>query len=129
LKTTPDGQIVTILPKPSVDVYREGNYSPTLVAVDEERYGGSGDIWVADGYGESYVHRYDKPGRYIRSINGEEGNAGRFACPHGIFIDRRREVSELYIADPPITGYRYMTWRGILKGCLAPVFYPVPAVL
>ena len=99
LKTTLDGQIVATLPKPEVEIYREGNYSPTLVAVDEERYGGSGDIWVADGYGESYVHRYDKSGRYIGSINGEEGGAGRFNCPHGIFIDRRRDVPELYIAD------------------------------
>lgn len=99
LKSTLDGQIVTTLPKPSVEIYREGNYSPTLVAVDEERYGGSGDIWVADGYGESYVHRYDKSGRYSGSINGEEGSAGRFDCPHGIFIDRRRGVPELYVAD------------------------------
>ncbi len=99
LKTTLDGQIITTLDKPGAGVYRDGNYSPTLVAVDEERFGGSGDVWVADGYGEGYVHRYDKSGRYIASINGEEGTAGRFNCPHGIFIDRRRDVPELYIAD------------------------------
>ena len=41
------------------------------MAVDEERHGGSGDIWVADGYGESYVHRFDKSGRYTSSITGD----------------------------------------------------------
>jgi len=99
LKTTLDGQIVTTLPKPDLEVYRMGDYSPTLVAVDEQRHGGSGDIWVSDGYGESYVHRYDKSGNYLGSINGEEGAAGRFDCPHGIFIDRRRAVPERHIAD------------------------------
>jgi len=79
-------------------------YSPTWVAVNEERHGGNGDVWVADGYGQSYVHRYDKSGNYIASINGEEGVAGRFNCPHAIFIDRRRSGqggsgTELYVAD------------------------------
>ena len=99
LKTNLDGDRVFTLPKPDLPIYREGNYMPTLVAVNEEGHGGNGDIWVADGYGESYVHRYDKAGDYINSINGEEGEAGRFNCPHGIFIDRRKEVHELYVAD------------------------------
>ena len=99
IKTTLDGEILATLPKPDLPVYREGNYSPTFVAVNEERHGGNGDVWVTDGYGESYIHRFNKAGEYLSSINGEEGQAGRFACPHGIFIDRRRGEGELYIAD------------------------------
>ena len=37
-----------------------GPYCPTSVAVDEERLGGSGDVWAADGYGASLVHRFDQ---------------------------------------------------------------------
>ena len=99
VKTDLDGGIITTLPRPDLAIYREGNYSPTFVAVNEEHHGGNGDIWVADGYGESYVHRYNKTGEYISSINGEEGRAGRFNCPHGIFIDRRKNEPELYVAD------------------------------
>ena len=99
IKTTLNGEIVATLPKPDLPVYQEGNYSPTFVAVNEERHGGNGDIWVTDGYGESYVHRFSKAGEYMSSINGEEGGAGRFNCPHGIFIDRRRGDGELYVAD------------------------------
>ena len=99
VKTSLDGDILTTLPKPDIAVYREGNYSPTFVAVNEERYGGNGDIWVADGYGESYVHRFNKTGQYVQSINGEEGRTGRFNCPHGIFIDWRKDEPELYVAD------------------------------
>ena len=98
IKTSLDGGIISILTKPDIEVYRRGNYSPTFVAVNEEALGGSGDVWVADGYGESYVHRFGKSGEYLGSINGEEG-AGRFNCPHGIFIDRRKGDPELYVAD------------------------------
>ena len=98
LKTSLDGEVLAKLPKPDIEVYRQGNYSPTFVAVNEKALGGNGDVWVADGYGESYVHRFGKPGDYLGSINGEEG-AGRFDCPHGIFIDRRKGDLELYVAD------------------------------
>ena len=99
LKMDLEGNVLASLQRPDLDVYREGVYSPTWVAVNEERHGGNGDVWVADGYGQSYVHRYDKVGNYIASINGEEGGAGRFNCPHAIFIDRRGSHPELYVAD------------------------------
>ena len=99
LKTTMDGQTVMSLRRPDIEVYREQEYSPTWVAVNEERHGGNGDVWVADGYGASYVHRYDRSGNYLASINGEEGDAGAFDCPHAIFVDWRRGTPELYVAD------------------------------
>jgi hypothetical protein len=66
--------------------------------VFEERFGGSGDVWVADGYGAAYVHRYDRRGNYLSSIDGTTG-AGRFRHPHGIYLDTRKRDPELYIAD------------------------------
>ena len=99
IKITLDGETVMRIQRPDIDVYREGKYSPTSVAVDEVRNGGAGDVWVADGYGESYVHRYDSAGNYISSINGEEGEAGAFTQPHGIWVDTRKPKRELYIAD------------------------------
>lgn len=99
LKTTLDGQVVMSVERPDLDVYREGKYSPTGVAVYEERRGGNGDIYVTDGYGSSYVHHYDRDGKHIGSINGDEGEGGRFATPHGIWIDTRKSEPELYIAD------------------------------
>jgi hypothetical protein len=92
------GRVLTRLPKPELAVYGQGEYRPTCVAVNETRNGGNGDIWVSDGYGESYVHRFDASGRYVRSLSGEEG-AGRFKGPHAVFIDRRRGDPELYVAD------------------------------
>lgn len=93
-----DGRTVRALPRPDLPDYESAGYSPTSVAVDEERHGGSGDIWVADGYGASLVHRYDRTGRYLATLSGDQG-AGRFSCPHAIHLDYRRGEAELYVAD------------------------------
>jgi len=99
VKTTLEGKTVRKLERPPIDAYKEGGFVPTWVAVNEERCGGNGDVWVTDGYGKSLVHRYDKTGQYQQTISGREGNAGAFACPHGIFFDFRKGYPELYIAD------------------------------
>ena len=93
---TLDGAIVDEIPRPPLP--DGAAYLPTCVAVDERAAGGSGDVWVADGYGSSLVHRYDEHGRLLTELDGEQG-AGRFDCPHAVFIDRRHDVPELYVAD------------------------------
>src|SRR3984957_6413612 len=98
-----DGEILSELPTPRREPESTpgmmGDYCPCGTAVDEERFGGNGDIWVADGYGSSLVHRFDKHGKLRLTLTGEEGG-GRFLCPHAVFIDRRGgKTPELYIAD------------------------------
>lgn len=98
VKVDLEGRVVMELPKPGFKGYSETRYAPTSVAVDEPRFGGKGDIWVTDGYGLSLLHRFDKYGRHISTLDGTEG-AGRFDTPHAVFLDRRRQVPELYVAD------------------------------
>ena len=86
-------------PDPSLPAGPMGSYCPCSVAVDEQRFGGSGDVWVADGYGSSVLHRFDSNGNRLLTLTGDEGG-GRLACPHAGFIDRRNgKAPELYIAD------------------------------
>lgn len=100
VKTTLDGQTLMNLERAPHDWYTDGgNYSPTSVAVNEERFGGNGDIWVADAYGSWLIHRYDKSGQYIATLSGHRGEPGRFVCPHGIAFDYRSGEPELYVAD------------------------------
>ncbi|MEE2884805.1 MAG: hypothetical protein VX701_03830 [Chloroflexota bacterium] len=99
VKTTLYGDIILELPTPSILPYKSSDYMPTSVAVNQEVNGGNGDIWVSDGYGQNYVHRYDKQGKYLSSINGEEGQLNRFNCPHSVFWDTRKQDHELLIAD------------------------------
>ena len=84
VKTTLDGEIVMRLERPPLPIYLDGGYSPTSMAVNEERHGGNGDIWVSDGYGKFHVHRYDKMGNYLASINGEEGAGGVLHPPRDL---------------------------------------------
>ncbi len=102
VKTTMEGDIQAELALPPDDPAHlpgpMGAYCPTGTAIDETRLGGSGDIWVADGYGSSLVHRYSHAGEHLSVLTGEEG-AGRFNCPHAVYIDRRGTEPELYVAD------------------------------
>ena len=100
VKVDLNGTLVSSISKPDIKVYAEGgNYSPTEVAVSEERNGGNGEIIVTDGYGSSWIHFYDKDGNLQASIDGTDGDGGGFATPHGVWIDTRREDPELYVAD------------------------------
>jgi hypothetical protein len=97
-KLTLDGRLMKRLTQPDHPLYQKSRFRPTWVGVNETRFGGNGDIWVADGYGAHLVHRFDAAGLYLQSNDGSEG-AGRFDCPHGIWFDNRKRPMELYVAD------------------------------
>jgi DNA-binding beta-propeller fold protein YncE len=96
VKLTLDGETVLRLPMPPGF---DDPYAPTWVAVDEARFGGSGDVWVADGYGQSVLHRFTAEGQYVATYDGTAGGHGHFNCPHALFIDRRGPEPRLLVAD------------------------------
>lgn len=56
----------------------------------------TGDLYVADGYGNSRVHKFSADGRLLFSW-GEPGDGpGQFHVPHGIAIDAQDRI---YVAD------------------------------
>ena len=57
----------------------------------------SGDIYIADGYGNSRVHKYAPDGRHLLSW-GKQGTEapGEFNLPHSVAIDRQGRV---FVAD------------------------------
>jgi histidinol-phosphatase len=100
VKMTLDGTVLLEIGRPPSPAYEGGTpWAPTSVAVDEECHGGNGDVWLADGYGQGVVHRYDSQGTWLSSFDGSGSQGGAFNCPHAVFIDRRRAEPELYIAD------------------------------
>jgi len=58
----------------------------------------NGDIYVVDGYGLSYIHRFDKTGRYITSFGGT-GAPWNFDQAHKIVIDTRFNPVRLLCTD------------------------------
>lgn len=92
-----DGTVVNEVFQPEHPAYENAGWKPCAVAVDETRFGGSGRVWVADGYGQSLVHCFDTAGRCVLTLDGTESGLA-FNTPHGICVDRRGEP-ELYVAD------------------------------
>jgi len=92
------GDVVQELSPPPTPIYRSEPYRPTGITMAEQRRGGDGSIWVADGYGASLVHRFDRAGRHTGVIDGESAGL-RFDCPHDVFVDWRHAEPELLVAD------------------------------
>jgi len=51
-----------------------------------------GEIYVADGYGNSSVHRFAADGSLIHTWGGQGGGPGAFTTPHAVAVDRRGRV-------------------------------------
>lgn len=96
VKTTLDGEELLRIgvPKESGVYDDPTRFKPTNTAVAP-----NGDIYVADGYGLSYIHRYNKKGEYISTWGGKGAEAGKMNCPHGIWIDNRGGNPTVLVAD------------------------------
>ena len=116
-----DGRLLARLDPPPLPVYEDASYSPTGAAPDPS----SGDLWVADGYGASLVHRYDRHGRWVQALSGEEGG-GRFSCPHAVLVDTRRADGELYVADRGSGRIQVYGLDGVFRRLVGPGFLNSP---
>ncbi len=56
----------------------------------------SGELYVADGYGNSSVHRFSATGDYITSFGSPGSGPGQFRVPHSIRVS---QDSRVYVAD------------------------------
>ncbi len=76
-------------PPPPPQPYRFNR--PTDVTWDT-----AGNIFVSDGYGNSRVAKYDKNGRFVKSIGTRGSQPGEFNTPHSITSDAKGNI---YVAD------------------------------
>ena len=96
LKTTLAGRELWSLGWPEESGLYESadQYRPTSVAVAP-----NGDLYVADGYGLSWIHRYDRERKYLGSFGGPGEEPGKLRTPHGIWMQSGGDEPVLLVAD------------------------------
>lgn len=93
----PDGTVAwQIIGPPQVPGMYEsvGEYNPTDMDVSSD-----GRVIIADGYGKSLVHLYDKDRNYLKSFGGKGKGEAQFDVCHNILVDSRGKKSTLLISD------------------------------
>lgn len=91
-KCTPNGKLLMTLGTKGAAGRDQKHFDkPTDVAVTP-----AGDIFVADGYGNSRVVHFDKNGNYIKEWGELGSKPGQFNTVHAIAVDSR---GRLYVAD------------------------------
>lgn len=95
VRASADGRILQKLDREKLPEWLR-NWRPTGVASQPEEHGGR--VWVADGYGTSYIHCFSRAGDVLWSDDGSDSGRA-FESPHAIILDTRRETPELLVAD------------------------------
>jgi hypothetical protein len=95
-KTTLLGEVVWTLPWPEISGKYEsaGQYKPTAIVT-----GPGGEIFIADGYGQSWIHRYSKDRAYLGSFGGLGAEPGKMRTPHGLLMELGGEEPYLVVCD------------------------------
>ena len=108
-KTTLDGREVFRIGTPKrTDIYdQERPFVPTETAVASD-----GRIYIADGYGQPWVHVYDREARYLFSFGGKGSGEGQLDNPHGIKIDTRGPRPLVLVSDRGNSRLQYFTLDG-----------------
>ena len=84
-------------------------------------FASNGDIFVADGYGNSRVVHFDKHGRFIESWGSLGTKPGQFSIPHAIACDSK---GRLYVADRNNVRVQVFNTRGKLLDVWPDVLVP-----
>jgi len=91
-KFSPQGELLLTLGTPGQPGEDASHFNqPTDVAV-----GPDGEIYVADGYGNSRVVKFSKDGEFISTWGKKGKGQGQFNLPHAIAVDSKGRV---YVAD------------------------------
>lgn len=109
VKTNLEGEVVWSAGCPTESgVYASPDkFCPTNVAFHPD-----GDIFVGDGYGSSYIHRYTAAGKYVKTIVQPGSDKGKVSCPHGLWLDTRSGTARLAVADRSNRRIQYFTLDG-----------------
>lgn len=84
---TRDGETLLTLGRRNNPSFQAPFNHPTSASVASD-----GEIYVADGYGNSIVHRFAADGQHLSSFGTAGSGDGEFSTPHSIWIDKQDRV-------------------------------------
>jgi hypothetical protein len=95
LKMKTDGSIVLKITAPPEAGFKSPNEWRITAAVPTP----DGSIFIANGYGDSRIFRFDKNGNYKASYSKMGSGDGQLNCSHGLSIDTRYDQPLLLVCD------------------------------
>jgi hypothetical protein len=120
LKMTLDGKIVLSIPPSAIpDEFKDKTIDgkPSL-RMTHVAVGPNGDIYATDGYATSYVHQFDRTGKYIKSFGGKAAPYS-FNTLHKIAIDTRFTPPRIIGCDRANNRVVQMSLNGDFLGVVA----------
>ncbi|MCU1225137.1 MAG: hypothetical protein JWQ42_3230 [Edaphobacter sp.] len=95
LKMKTDGTVVQKITAPAAAGFSAPNAWRLTAAVP----GPDGSIYIANGYGDSRIFKFDKNGEYQSSFAGKGKTDGKCDCSHGLAVDMRYDQPLLLVCD------------------------------
>jgi hypothetical protein len=95
IKMKTDGTVVQKIKAPP----EAGFKTPNEWRITSVVTGPDGSIYIANGYGDSRIFRFDKAGNYKASFTGKGSADGQCNCSHGLAVDTRYDQPLLLVCD------------------------------
>lgn len=95
IKMKTDGTVVQKITAPPEAGFKTPNEWRLTAAVPAP----DGSIFIANGYGDSRIFRFDSQGQFKASYGGKGHEEGMFDCSHGLAVDTRYDQPLLLVCD------------------------------
>lgn len=109
VKMKTDGTPVLKIKAPAEAGFKQPNAWRLTSAIP----GPDGDIWIANGYGDSRLFRFDSKGNFKKSYAGKGDTDGMFKCNHGIALDARYGQPLMLVCDRENRRMVHMDFDGM----------------
>lgn len=120
LKLTLEGKVVLDIPSSVIpeDFKVKNKDGKSRVALTGMDVAPNGDWFVTDGYASSYVHRFDKTGKYLKSFGGKKAPYN-FTTLHKIAVDTRFNPVRIICCDREALRVVHLSTDGEFLGVVA----------